>query len=108
MLEASKAWFKVCTERSLAPEDVAGKMDVTPQASQGHHGGGSSLRQIESFLHRRFHANRMPQSEWFNLSAEQLEFARTTLLKASSDHQGHTAKTAPATLKPLAPPAPII
>ncbi len=29
----------------------------------------------------------MPQSEWFHLSEEQLEFVRTTVLKASDDHK---------------------
>ncbi|MCP9911628.1 GIY-YIG nuclease family protein [Cyanobium sp. BA20m-p-22] len=84
------------------------ELEVGRKTSPVHVVRVNDARQIESFLHRRFHANRMPQSEWFNLSAEQLEFARTTLLKASSDHQGHTAKTETTTLKPLAPPAPIV
>jgi hypothetical protein len=47
----------------------------------------NDARQIERFLHRRFKANRMPQSEWFHLSDEQLDFVRTTVLKASDDHK---------------------
>jgi len=47
----------------------------------------NDARQVERFLHRRFKANRMPQSEWFHLSDTQLEFVRTTVLKARSDHQ---------------------
>lgn len=56
----------------------------------------NDARQIESFLHRRFKAKRMPQSEWFQLSEEQLEFVRTTVLKARDDHQHQAQPSAAA------------
>jgi len=48
----------------------------------------NDARQIESYLHRRFKAQRMPQSEWFNLDGEQLNFVRSTVLKARDDYRG--------------------
>ena len=48
----------------------------------------NDARQIERFLHRRFKAQRLPQTEWFNLDEEQLVFVRSTVLKARSDYQG--------------------
>jgi hypothetical protein len=50
----------------------------------------NDARQIERFLHRRFKAQRLPQSEWFNLDQDQLAFVRSTVLKARSDFQGDT------------------
>lgn len=42
---------------------------------------------LESFLHRRFKAKRLPQSEWFlNLDSDELSFVHSTLLKAKDDY----------------------
>jgi hypothetical protein len=42
---------------------------------------------LETFLHRRFKAKRLPQSEWFlNLDCDELSFVRATLLKAKDDY----------------------
>jgi hypothetical protein len=42
-------------------------------------------RQLESFLHRRFKAHRLPQSEWFHLSPDQVQWVVSAASKAADD-----------------------
>jgi len=47
-------------------------------------------RSLEKHLHRRFSAERLPQSEWFHLSSSQLLFVQSAFRKAESDCQEPT------------------
>jgi hypothetical protein len=42
-------------------------------------------RQLERFLHRRFKPHRLPQSEWFHLSPEQVQWVISAAGKAADD-----------------------
>jgi hypothetical protein len=42
-------------------------------------------RQLESFLHRRFKAHRLPQSEWFHLTPDQVQWVISAASKAADD-----------------------
>jgi hypothetical protein len=48
-------------------------------------------RQLENFLHRRFKAHRLPQSEWFHLSPEQVQWVISAAGKAADDLQQATS-----------------
>jgi hypothetical protein len=48
--------------------------------------------QLEKWLHRRYKAVRLPQTEYFQLSADQLEHVLAALDKAANDHQQAAAK----------------
>jgi hypothetical protein len=59
-------------------------------------------RQLETFLHRRLKAQRLPQSEWFHLSADQVQWVISAAGKAADDlkqatsHQQATQPPRPA------------
>jgi hypothetical protein len=42
-------------------------------------------RQLERFLHRRFKAHRLPQSEWFHLTPDQVQWVVSAASKAADD-----------------------
>lgn len=48
--------------------------------------------QLEKWLHKRYKAVRLPQTEYFQLSAEQLEHVLSALDKAANDHQMAAAR----------------
>jgi hypothetical protein len=64
----------------------------------------NKAEQLERYLHRRFSAKRLPQSEWFTLDSEDLVFVRSVFLKAGSDYKagGHKSPE----VEPPAPPPP--
>jgi hypothetical protein len=67
----------------------------------------SDSRQLETFLHRRFKAHRLPQSEWFHLSADQVAWATAAASKAADDLKqatNHQPRPAPAVRPPAAAP----
>lgn len=47
----------------------------------------TDARKLEAFLHRRFSNSRLPQSEWFQLSDDDLIFLRSAILKAKDDYR---------------------
>lgn len=51
----------------------------------------NSPEQLESYLHHRFKPHRLPQSEWFHLSADQVAWVISAASKAADDHQHATA-----------------
>jgi hypothetical protein len=49
-------------------------------------------RQLERWLHKRYKAVRLPQTEYFQLSADDLQHVLAALDKAANDHQQAVAK----------------
>ena len=86
------------------------QLHVGQQTTQIHTVWVNNALQIERYLQRRFRAKRVPQSDWFALDAASLEFLRTVLLKARSDHKLQLPLPAPSapqpawSARPSAPP----
>lgn len=76
------------------------ELEVGPKTKAIHIVRVNDARQVEKYLHRRFAAKRMPQSEWFHLNEEELGFVRTTILKAKDDYVRAQNKKAPKEARP--------
>ena len=66
----------------------------------------NKAEQLERYLHRRFSAKRLPQSEWFKLDSADLVFVRSVFLKAGSDYKAGGHKS-PEVEPPPPPPPPV-
>ena len=82
------------------------QLQVGQQTTQIHTVWVNNALQIERYLQRRFRAKRVPQSDWFALDAASLDFLRTVLLKARSDHKLQPPALPAQLSRPAQPPPP--